>query len=219
MPIARVNFDQIPYLGAFALGTDKIVLLPGLFHVREKAVGEAMKVPVGRARMEASPLLGVLAVANSNGFLCSDLFSLEEEKFESYGIEVVRVPGRFTAFGNLVLANDRGALVNPDLPDEILDGISEGLKVPVERGTIAGIKSVGAAGVATNRGALVHPDASQGELELASKVLGVHVETGTACGGEKYVGLCVVANSNGAIVGTSTTGPELGRVESALGFV
>jgi translation initiation factor 6 len=42
---------------------------------------------------------------------------------------------------------------------------------------------------------------------------------GTACAGLKFVGLCVVANSKGALAGSSTTGPELGRIESSLGFI
>ena len=220
MPIRRVSFNRIPFLGAFALTTDKIALLPERLHVREQVVGDALGVPVARANMHNSPLLGILAAGNSNGLVCSDLLEPEEEeRLVKFGINVVRILGRYTAFGNLVLANDHGALVNPDLPDEILKLIGESLVVPVERGTIAGVKNVGAAGVATNRGALVHPDVSSEELEHLSSVLGVSAEVGTACGGVKYVGLCLVANSNGVIAGRPTTGPELGRMESALGFI
>jgi translation initiation factor 6 len=157
---------------------------------------------------------------NSHGFICSDLFSMENEKeLATLGASIKQVPGKFTAFGNLILANDRGAIVNPDLPDEILEMIRESLAVPVERGTIAGIKNVGAAGVATNRGALLHPDVSEDELRVVERMLRVPADVGTACGGVKFVGLCMVANSNGAVVGMTTTGPELGRIDSALGFL
>jgi len=220
MAISRMNFSRIPYLGVFALTTDKVALLPERFHVREQLVLDALGVPVLRTSFDGSPLLGVLAAGNSRALMCSDLLELRGEKgLVEPGVKVVRVPGRFTAFGNLVLANDKGALANPDLPDELLEPIGKGLGVPVERGTIAGIKNVGAAGVATNKGALVHPDVSSEELEHLSSVLQVPAEVGTACGGVEYVGLCVVANSNGAITGEVTTGPELGRVESALGFI
>lgn len=220
MAIVRVNFNRIPYLGVFALTTDKIALLPERFHVREKLVPDALGVPVLRTSFGGSPLLGVLATGNSRALVCSDLLELRGEKrLVELGVKAVRLPGRFTAFGNLVLANDKGALANPDLPDELLGLMGKSLGVPVERGTIAGIKNVGAAGVATNKGALVHPDVSSEELEHLSSVLQVPAEVGTACGGVKYVGLCVVANSNGAITGGTTTGPELGRVESALGFI
>lgn len=220
MAIVRVSFGRIPYLGVFALTTDKIALLPERFHVREQLVLDALGVPVLSTSFGGSPLLGVLATGNSRALVCSDLLELRRKKgLVESGIKIVRVPGRFNAFGNLVLANDKGALANPDLPDELLGLMGKSLGVPIERGTIAGIKNVGAAGVATNKGALVHPDVSSEELEHISSVLQVPAEVGTACGGVKYVGLCVVANSNGAITGETTTGPEMGRVESALGFI
>ena len=207
-------------MGAFALCTDEIALLPAQLHFREQVVRDALGVPVVRGSLGKSPLIGILAVGNSRGFVCSDLFDLEGSgHLTNLGINIGQVPGKFTAFGNLILANDNGAIANPDLPDETLKLIGEKLGVPVERGTVAGIKNVGAAGVSTNRGALLHPDASSEELELVERVLGVPVDVGTACAGVKFVGLCVVANSKGAIVGMTTTGPELGRIESTLGFI
>lgn len=220
MAIIRMGFNRNPYLGAFALCTDKIALLPANFHFKDKDVENALGVPVMRTGIDQSPLIGILANGNSNSLICSELFEIGSEiQRENLDTNVAQIPGKFTAFGNIILANDNGALANPDMPDEVLEMVSEKLSVPVERGTIAGIKNVGAAGVATNRGVLVHPDASSEEVKLVEKTLGVPVDVGTACGGVKFVGLCMVANSNGAIVGLTTTGPELGRIESALGFI
>jgi translation initiation factor 6 len=91
--------------------------------------------------------------------------------------------------------------------------------VQTEYATIAGLKNVGAAAVATNKGVLVHPDIRDDEINLVKGVLRVPIDVGTACSGIKYIGTCVVANSHGAITGENTTGPELGRIESALGFI
>jgi translation initiation factor 6 len=220
MAIVRMSFNRIPFLGAFAICTDKVAIFPSQLHFREQIVRETLNIPVIRGSLSKSPLIGILMAGNSSGFVCSDLFDIEGEgDLRRLGAGIRQVPGKFTAFGNLVLANDHGAIVNPDLPEEVLELIGESLGVPVERGTIAGIKNVGAAGVATNRGALLHPDVSEDELRTVEKVLRVPVDIGTACGGVKFVGLCMVANSNGAVVGMTTTGPELGRIDSALGFV
>jgi len=220
MAIVRMGFNRNPYLGAYSMCTDKIALLPANLHFRDKDVEAALGVPVVRTDVDRSPLIGILAAGNSNGVICSELFEMGcGERSVRPGINVVPIPGRFNAFGNIFLINDYGAIANPDMPDETLKLVSEKLRVPVERGTIAGIKNVGAVGVATNRGALVHPDASREEVRLIEKTLEVPVDVGTACAGVKFVGLCMVANSNGAIVGMTTTGPELGRVESALGFI
>jgi len=218
--VIRMGFNQIPYLGAFAMCTDRVAVFPSQFHFRDQEAREVLNVPLIKSIVGKSPLIGILMTGNSSGLILSDLFDVEnEEKFEGLGVDVQQVSGKFTAFGNLVLANDHGALVNPDLPDEVVEDIAKRLEVRVERGTIAGIKNVGAAGVATNRGALLHPDVSENELKLVEKILEVPADVGTACGGVEFVGLCIVANSNGAIAGMTTTGPELGRIESALGFV
>jgi len=220
MAIVRMGFNRIPYLGVFAMCTDKVALFPSQLHFREQVVRDTLGAPVVKGSLSKSPLIGILMAGNSHGFVCSDLFDVESnEKLSNLGACITQIPEKFTAFGNLILANDNGAIANPDLPDEALKLIGESLAVPIERGTIAGIKNVGATGVATNRGALLHPDVSEGELKFVEKVLGVPADVGTACGGVKYVGLCMVANSNGAVVGMITTGPELGRIDSALGFI
>ena len=221
MPIARLNLDHSPFLGIFALATDQVALLPaGLGAVHENRAAEVLDVKVVRASISRSPLLGVLSAGNSNGLVVSNLLEADEERaLSKLGIRVARVPDKHTAMGNMVLANDKGALVSPELSMEALTTIREALGVPVERGTIAGLRNVGAAAVATNRGALVHPDVSEEELKVVESVLGVPADVGTACGGVKYVGACLIATSHGVLVGESTTGPELGRIESSLGFI
>lgn len=219
MAVIRMGFSRNPYLGAFSLCTDKIALMPSNFHFKDQEVEAALGVPVVRTDVDRSPLIGILAKGNSKAVICSELFELGGGNSQNLGVNVEQIPGKFNAFGNIFLSNDSGAIASPDMPDEILGIVSEKLGVPVERGTIAGIKNVGAVGVATNRGVLVHPDVTGEEVKLIEKTLGVPVEVGTACGGVKFVGLCMAANSNGAIVGMTTTGPELGRVESALGFI
>ena len=42
---------------------------------------------------------------------------------------------------------------------------------------------------------------------------------GTVGKGISLVGACSIANSNGAIVAKGSTGPEMARVEEALGFL
>lgn len=221
MAVLRSEFNRIPYLGAFAVATDALLMVPDNFgKIPEKNFSKALGVSVVRVSICQSPLIGVFVAGNQHGVIVPDLFGVDEEEFqERIEIKTVRIPGKYTALGNQVLANDNGALINPDIPDEAVDIISKTLDVPARRGTIAGLKSVGSAGVTTNRGALLHSNIEESELEIAEEILGVPIDIGTASRGIKNVGICVVANSKGALVGTNTTGPELGRIESSLGFV
>ena len=62
-----------------------------------------------------------------------------------------------TAYGNLVLANDKGALCDPRMKEPQIKEISEALGVEVFPGQIAGLPYVGSLAVATNKGVLAHP--------------------------------------------------------------
>lgn len=219
MAVKRMNVGRIPYIGAFALCTEKVALFPAGLHFNEAEVGKALGVPVVSADVSRSFIVGILAAGNSNGIVCSELFDVEGKGLADLDVNVAHVPGKFTAFGNLVLVNDYGALVHPDMPDDAVKVIEDKLGVDVQRGTIAGLKNVGAVGVATNKGVLLHPDVAEKEMKAAEKALQVPADVGTACGGVKFIGICAVANSNGAVAGMSTTGPELGRIESSLGFM
>ncbi|MFN4132970.1 MAG: translation initiation factor IF-6 [Candidatus Hadarchaeales archaeon] len=218
MVVKRMDFARNPFIGAFSLSTDKFAIFP-LTLPFKKEVASALGVSIIKASISKSPLLGVLMAGNSNGVLCSEAFEVEFEKGEKVDLNIGYLPGKHTALGNMILANDYGALISPEFPDSIGKLIGENLGVRVKKGTIAGFRNVGAVGIATNNGALLHPDASQEEINVASEILGVPVDIGTACSGTKFVGLCVIANSRCAIAGATTTGPELGRIESALNLL
>ena len=75
---------------------------------------DALGVQVARATVDKSSLIGVLIAGNSNGLVTSSLLEVEEERFLSQlGMKVSRVPDKHTAMGNMILANDKGALVSP----------------------------------------------------------------------------------------------------------
>ncbi len=219
--IRRVNLAGNPNLGVYIAVTDKVALAPP--NLGEKMVGvveESLQVPVIKTPISGSSLAGALAVGNSRGFLVSRYaFNTEVNAIKEFGLEVERIPDRLTAVGNIILANDHGAMVNPLLSDEAVDVVSETLDVEVVRGSIANFKITGSVAVATNKGAMVHPQATSDELDFLEKTMNVPVDVGTVNQGMKLVGAGTVANSNGVLVGEKTTGPEMARIEESLGFL
>jgi translation initiation factor 6 len=209
-------------VGVFARATDDCLL------VRSDAdsdliedMSEELGVPAVTTTVGGSGTVGALAVGNENGLLVSsratdrEVDTLEEET----GKPVAELPGRINAAGNVVLANDYGAYVHPDLSREAVQVTKDALDVPVERGDLADVRTVGTAAVATNEGVLCHPKSREPELEAVEEVLDVRADIGTINYGAPLVGSGVVANDNGYVVGTDTTGPELGRIEDALGYL
>jgi translation initiation factor 6 len=214
-----MDINRIPFIGAFAFCNEKVALFPKNVHLHPDE-SKVLGVPVINTLVSKSPLLGILLAGNSNAVLCSDLFSLEEsERIEETGAKVCYVSGKLTSLGNLILANDYGAVVSPEFPNKTVETIKNSLGVKVSKGTIAGRPYVGSLGVATNKGAILHPDVTEEEARLVERTLEVPVDVGTACSGVSFLGICIIANSRGAIAGSTTTGPELGRIESSLGLI
>lgn len=219
--IRRTNLNGNPNLGVAICSTDKAAIVPSnLSEAMEHLILDTLDVPLIKTPISGSNLAGALATGNSNGFVVSP-YALESEigAIKELDVEVGRIPDKFTAVGNIVLANDNGAIVNPLLSDKSLELIGDVLNVEVERGSIAKFKITGSVAVATNNGVLAHPSATEEELALVEGVLKTPADIGTVNKGIRLVGACAVANSNGVIVGLDTTGPELARIEEALGFL
>jgi translation initiation factor 6 len=219
--IRRFNLGGNPNLGVAMAATDQAAIVPPNLEDKElKLIDEALQVPLIKTPISGSNLAGALAVGNSNGYVVSRFaFDREIDKIKESGLKVERIPDRFTAVGNIALANDNGALVNPLLSDKSVELISSTLDVDVNRGSIANFKINGSVAVATNKGMLVHPSTTREELKFLENVFKVPGDVGTVNRGTKLVGACTVANSNGVIVGLDTTGPEMARIEESLGFL
>jgi translation initiation factor 6 len=207
-----------PYLGVFCAANESTVLIPHATEADFPAVaGRFLGVgTVIRASVDGCSTIGALVSMNSNGAVAPASLTEAETRILSKAIRVTRIDDRHNAMGNNVLANDNGALVHPGFSEEAVQAISEALKVPVSRGTVAGYSTVGSAAVATNRGVICHPHTSAKELEVLESVLGVKAQICTANYGTGQVGACMVANTKGALVGETTTPIELGRIEDGL---
>lgn len=227
MHIERLDFENSPYLGVYGLATDKVVLVrEGLGEKKLSVLEEVLKVPVIETSVMKSRIVGIFAAGNSNAIILPwYVWDAEVDGINSrlreHGIDLEVVPFKstLTAFGNLVLANDRAALVSSKFSREEAKQLGEILGVEVERGMIGDYHAVGSAGVVTNRGGLVHPEATDEELEWLRDLFKVDVYVGTANMGVPFVGSCMLANSHGVVVGHQTTGPEIVKIEEALGFL
>jgi translation initiation factor 6 len=220
--VLRATFLGSPYVGVFARATDEYVLLrPDLDDELAASVGDELDADVVSTTVGGSSTVGSLAVGNENGLLVSGRVRDRERQriADETGADVHELPGRVNAAGNVVVANDHGAYVHPDLSRDALQVVEAALDVPVTRGTVGGVHTVGTAAVATNRGVLCHPKADEDELEAVEDALDVRADIGTINYGGPLVGSGLVANGAGYVVGEETTGPELGRIEEALGYI
>ena len=217
MPVGRTLVGGSPYLGVFVRADERLAVVPPSFGgAVEHEIARVLNVEIVRTTVADSEVVGALIALNSRGVVVGEwIDSAERRALERAGpVSVVRT--RFNAFGNNVLANDAGALVHPELSNDAVEAIGRALGVRAERGTLAGLATVGMAGLATNRGAVVHPKATDREIAKAEELLGVAVHRSTANFGVPVVGACVVANSRGLLVGRPTTPVEIVHLQEGL---
>ena len=218
MPVGRGLFGGSPYLGVYLRVGESVALAPPtLPHPLERDVERLLGIRVVRTNVFDCEVVGAMVAANSNGIVVGDELDAEERvSLERVGpVTVVR--HRQNAMGNNILVNDTGAIVHPEFSHEALAQISRALGVPVERGTVAGLGTVGMAGVATNRGVVLHPKATEHEVAAVGRRLGVPVHRSTANFGVPIVGACLVANSRGFLVGRPTTPVEIVHLQDGFG--
>jgi translation initiation factor 6 len=176
------------------------------------------KINVIQTNIGCSILAGSLVCANSHGLILPH-FVWEEEVSVLKNIPDINMTimnTKKTAYGNLVLTNDRGAVADPRLRKEDVKAISNTLGVEVVSGEIAGLPHVGSLAIATNKGIMAHPLIKPEEEKLLTDVLKVPVRVGTVNCGIPYIASGLVGNSYVAVAGSQTTGPELFMIDEAL---
>ncbi len=219
--LKRVDIVGNPNVGVFITATDNLAIVPyNLLDERVEIIREALDVDVIKSSISGSSLIGSLSVANSNGIVVSPhVLDREVKQFEDMGLNVATIPGQFTAVGNIVAANDNGAIASPFLEEDAIQVLEETLDVDVQASHIVGSDIIGSLIKVTNKGFLMSPHALQSEVNFAREVFGVEGDIGTVGRGIPLVGACIIGNSDGAIVAKDSTGPEMARVEEALGFL
>jgi len=222
LAIFRFSLFGSASIGVYSLATDKMVIIPPQAPVNKaKRLQEWLKAKVIRTTIGQSVLIGALTCANSNGIVLPHFVREEEVKdimsTSEFNMSVMET--RKTAYGNLILANDHGAIVDPRLKRRDLRKIGDALGVEVVPGEIAGLPYVGSLATATNRGVLAHPLLREEEEKVLRDVLGVQVDVGTINCGIPYVATGLIGNTRSVVAGTITTGPELFIIGQALDVV
>ena len=209
-------------IGVYSLATENIVMVPRIVPLQKaQEFADWLKVKLSYTSISGSVLVGALVCANSNGILVSNAIREEELTAIKTVFEgnITVMEAKKTAYGNLVLASDKGAIVDPRFKETEIKKISQALGVEAVPAEIAGLPYVGSLAVATNKGVLAHPMLKDEERKILENVFRVPVDVGTINCGVPYVGTGLLANSYAAVAGSMTTGPEMFIIGNALDVV
>lgn len=224
MQLIQTNFFGDHNLGLYGRCSDKICIIGNFVSKKtEERIAGVLDVKIIKSHFSGTDFAGIFAAVNSNGIILPNIIRKSEvEKlkplFKSEDLNFAVINSKFNCLGNLILCNDNGAIISKTFSKTDKKKIENILDVDAEYGTVTGMNIVGSAAVATNKGCLAHRDAEEKEIKKIEDVLKVSADIGTANFGSPFVGSCFFANSNGAVVGDSTTGPEVDRIYETLGF-
>ncbi|MEE9594981.1 MAG: translation initiation factor IF-6 [Candidatus Hydrothermarchaeales archaeon] len=219
--IVLISYNRNPNVGVVGRANDSLLLLPSNCPKRFSAkAADALQAEVLRTRICGTSLIGSMVAMNNNGILLpKNIYGSERRKIKELELNVAVIEDKYTALGNLVLLNDYGAIVSSAFSNKAVKVMENNLDCEVEKGELAGFRTVGSLGIATNKGALIHPLVEEEKLKWVEEILHVDVDVGTVNRGIGFVRTGMIANSNGVVVGKETTGPELARIEDSLGLL
>jgi len=199
-----------------------MIIIPPQTPEKTNRIGEWLDISVIRTTVGGSIVVGALACANSNGIILPH-FTLEKEiemiKTASNDTNLTVIKSKRTAYGNMVLANDVGAICDPRLKPKTIKIISDSLGVEVVPGEVAGLPYVGSLAKATNRGVLAHPLLKGEEQQLLEDMFKVPISLGSINCGIPYIATRLIGTDRDVIAGSLTTGPEMFIIGQALDVV
>jgi translation initiation factor 6 len=212
MEIERYDYLGNSNIGFYATVSNEQSIFPPEFDKKEIFETESVETYIARTR-----LVGLFTAGNSNCLLVpNNITDREREKLEESNVDFQVLETRDTALGNLILANDEGAIISENLEDHRQE-IEEALEVPVKIAEIAGSSTVGTASITNFHGAVIHRDASEEDAGTVKEHLELEdIDIGTVNMGSPFVGSGAVANDSAVLVGEETSGPEIGRIDRTM---
>jgi len=208
-------------IGVYLVANNSFILYPPLL-LKEiiskfKTIFEEPLFPL---TINNSNLLGVYTASNKYGIIVPNITKDDEiEKLRSHlngKYEICALKSIDNAFGNLIVCNDKGAIISSLLKD-FKKEIEDTLNVETEIFEFAKTYLSGSISLANNKGCLVHPLANDDEIEEVTSVLKVsETDVSTINRGIPYLKAGAIVNDKSGIFGTDSTGPEMMRLTTVL---
>lgn len=217
----KLNFEGRPEIGAYIRMTNKYILVgrsqtPNAINFLK----ENFSIPVIETTINTINTVGSLCVGNSHGLVLPDTCTDQElqhiRNSLPSSIKVVRIYERLNALGNIIICNDYGCLIHPEVDESNIKILEETLNVPIFKHMVGIEPLVGAFAVLSNQGMLIHPNVTEPEMKELSEMLKVQVIAGTVNSGSQVVGCGMAVNDHACITGMRCTNVEIKVAETVF---
>ena len=141
MDIIKYDVYRGPNIGVYVSVNDTIGLVPmGFAETKADKLAEYLNIEVMYTAIANTRLIGSLSVMNNKGFLLPSTAYQDEYDYlkNETDLEIGVLDTKFNALGNVICANDKGAIVSPALSKENCKVIADVMGVEVLPKKIAG---------------------------------------------------------------------------------
>ncbi len=212
MDIFKYDLYGGPNVGVYAQANNEYVFLPrGFAKTKSENIEKYLGVTAQYVAVANTRLIGTMMVMNNKGMLLPNISSYEEIEFfkKTSGLNVGVLDTKYTALGNMISVNDKGAALSPLITKEDAQIVSDVMGVEIIHKKIAGYHQTGTVLAVTSQGGIVHPESNEDDLKELSDILKINIEHSTINGGVPFVSSGILANSKSIVTGSFTTGPEI----------
>ncbi|MFX0080501.1 MAG: translation initiation factor IF-6 [Candidatus Hodarchaeota archaeon] len=224
MAILRSQIFGRSLIGVYLAANNSYVLYPpNLLNPLLKKYRSTFMEPFYPLTINNSNLLGVYIASNKYGIIVPHIIKDDElEKLREFlkkatdSPQICVLKSIDNAFGNLILCNDKGAIISSFLKDhkEIIENT---LNVETIVYEFADNYLPGSISLVNNNGCVVHPLSTDDEIDYLASILKVNeVDVSTVNRGVPYLSSGAIVNDKNGIFGIDCTGPELIRITSVL---
>lgn len=212
MDIYKYDVYRGPNIGVYTKVNDSFVFVPnGFAETKANTLARYLKTQYLFTSVASTRVIGIMMVVNNYGMLLPSTCSQWEIDYlkKSTKLNVGVLDVKHNALGNMIAVNDKGGVVSPKIPKEVIKNIQDILGIEVIQKKIAGYHQAGVMVCANNIGGIIHPETDEEDVRLISDILKVKLEPATINGGIPYISSGILANNNAIVVGNMTNGPEI----------
>ncbi len=216
----KTSFLGNDFIGLFAIANDKVAVIPKASSKKfELAIKNSLEVEICKTNILNSDFIGIYLSASNKGIIAPELLKEERDILSSYFDKILEFEGPTLAFGNNVCMNSKAGIINPRLDDFYKQTIEKTFNINLKKAFVNQYSVSGSCCLATEKGFIVHYKSNDNELNELQQHFNLLGNKGTINMGSGFVSTGLIANSNGYVVGQSTSGFEEGRIQEALGFI
>jgi len=221
MAILKAQIFGKSLIGAYLSANNSYILYPpNLLKSMYDKFTKTFKEPFYPLTVNNSNLLGIYIASNKYGIILPQIIKDDELKILKTHLDdtitIKKMKSIDNAYGNLILCNDKGAIISSFLKD-FKNQIEDILNVETLVYDFAGSYLPGSLSLANNKGCVVSPLTSDDEIEMITSVLKVkETDVSSINRGIQYLSAGAIVNDKSGIFGVDSTGPELSRIVSVL---